>query len=317
VRTELEGLRRALASASIGRIEPHLTLVPPRNVAADGQALLGGLLRTAAAASGPLRLVLGPAATFAPRNPAVYLAVGGELEALAALRRALETGPLAPPEGRGERPFVPHVTLSGSVPPERAAAAAELIAAYRCEVVVERVHLLVQDETAPRRPWLAVADATLGRPAVLGRGGRELELRLAGGLDPEERAFFEAEWLAYSRQAYGPDFAPDEPLAVVARAAGRIVAVATGSLRPDVLELSRLIVAADERGSGVGAAVMGFVERLAVERRAGRVRLKTRAGGPAEAFYRRLGYEVVAMLPRWREGHDFAVMERRLPVPGR
>ncbi len=320
VATEVDGLRRGLGSASLGRIAPHITLVPPRNMSPAGQAAAPAHARAVAARNGPLRLVLGPPGTFAPRTPVVFLEVGGDLEELGELARSLAAGPLAPPPGRDERELVPHVTLSGGTDEHRAAVVCEALGDYRAEVTIDRVTLLEQDDTAPRRPWAPVAEAMLGRPAVVGRGGRELELSLAGRLDPAEQAWFDAEWSAYRLDAYGPGSATDEPFAVVARIADPgIVGVATGTIRPDVLRVARLVVAAPERNSGVGAQLMRFVERLASERGCALLRLETRAGGPAQRFYERLGFAPTATLPHWREGKDFVVMERIVmerDVPG-
>ncbi|HTX01097.1 MAG TPA: GNAT family N-acetyltransferase [Acidimicrobiales bacterium] len=311
--TELDGLRRALGAASLGRIAPHLTLVPPRNVAAADQPAALELLRAAAGRSAALRLSLGPPASFAPRTPVVFLTVGGDLEELSSLRNNLALAPLAPPPEREPRDFVPHVTLTGGADAARAALLVEAIRAYNRVVSIDRVTLLEQDEAAPRRPWRPIAEAMLGRPTVVGRGGVELELRCSGRLDPEEQTWLEIEWSAYRAETYGPAVPADEPVAVVARAGGEIVGIAVGSLRPELLHLHRLIVARAERNLGVGAQLMRMVERLAVERGAAALRLEPRAGGPAERFYERLGFARIAEVPRHRGGADFSVMERRLP----
>lgn len=285
------------------------------------QAAAPAHVRAVAATAGPLRLVLGPPDTFAPRTPVVFLAVGGDVEELVALRRKLAIGPLAPPAGREDRDFVPHVTLCGDAGEERARSILEAISAYRVEVTIDRVTLLEQDESAPRRPWSPFAEAVLGRPAVVGRGGVELELRLARRLDHEEAAWFEAEWAAYSEAMWGPGFVPDEPVVLVARdvgavaaadPGGRIVGVALGSLRPDTLHVRRLVVGRGARRQGVGTQLMRALERLAVESGCTRIRLETADGGLAQRFYEDLGFAAVAIVPGHRQGRNFAVMERRL-----
>jgi acetyltransferase len=90
------------------------------------------------------------------------------------------------------------------------------------------------------------------------------------------------------------------------------VGIATGTLQADQLHVHRLIVEPAARGHGVGAQLMRMIERLASERRCRTIRLETRAGGPAEPFYERLGFVRIALVPRFRAGRDFAVMERRL-----
>ncbi len=338
-RDEIDGLRRALASASLGRIDPHVTVLAPRNVAPARQPELAPLLRRGAGTAGPLRLKLGPPRTFAPRTPVVFLAVDGADEELEDLRRSLGTGPLEPPAGRQQRPFVPHLTLTGDADAARAARLVEDLGAYRAEVVIDTVTLLEQDHSSPRRPWHPVAEARLGRPAVLGRGGLELELSLTRRPAPDEQAWFDEEWLCCSTTQWGPGFTPDEAFWAVARAGigssdgggdgsdgdsgagagsrpsgATVVGVASGSVRPSVLHVARLVVGRDARRRGVGSQLMRFIERLASERGCDTVRVETLADGAAQGFHASLGFEVTAVLPHWRQGRDFVVMERAVPA---
>ena len=117
--TELDGIRRALGAAERERVAPHATLVSPINLRDEPLLAALDLVRTAAEASGPLRLTLGPATTFAPVTPTVHLAVGGEdLDGLLALRASIVAkAPLLRDE---PHEFVPHVTLTQVLaPPER------------------------------------------------------------------------------------------------------------------------------------------------------------------------------------------------------
>ena len=150
---EIDGLRRALGAAALERIAPHCTLVPPLNVREEHLDTVLDHLRSAAGRSAPIAVTLGPPGTFWPRTPVLYLAVGGDLDAIAALRSDLGTGPLAPPAGRVERDFVPHVTLDQRIDPARLPQALEAMADYRAEYCFERVCLLEQD----RRASLAAA----------------------------------------------------------------------------------------------------------------------------------------------------------------
>jgi len=176
---EVDGLRRALDDGALGRIPPHITLVPPVNVREDRLADALAVLRAAAAASRPLALTLGPVATFLPVNPVVYLAVGGEAAArLRALRDAVFSEPLARPL---TWPWVPHVTLADEAPVDRVSAAVTALAGYRVEAVFDRVHLLRE---GPGRVWEPIADVPFAAPAVVGRGGLPVELSVTDRLDP-------------------------------------------------------------------------------------------------------------------------------------
>ena len=85
----------------------------PRGVARRRRAVM----RDAAAATpGPLTLTFGPARSFHPDSPVLYLAVDGDLDELTALRAAMRTGPF---EREGAWPFVPHVTIGTDLSEDR------------------------------------------------------------------------------------------------------------------------------------------------------------------------------------------------------
>src|SRR5688572_1459388 len=112
IATQVDGIRRALGDGALGRIEAHLTLVPPVNVAERDLPKVFAIVRAAAATVEPLALRLGPVTTFAPVNPVAYLRVGGEapvLDALERLRNGCLQGPLDRPQ---DHLFVPHVTVA-------------------------------------------------------------------------------------------------------------------------------------------------------------------------------------------------------------
>src|SRR5438477_8631731 len=83
---EVDVVRRAVGADDVDRLPAHLTLVPPVNVRDDEMDAALHLLRDAAARTKPFRLVLGPARTFLPINPVLYLEVGGEVAAVDGLR---------------------------------------------------------------------------------------------------------------------------------------------------------------------------------------------------------------------------------------
>jgi 2'-5' RNA ligase len=151
--TEIDGLRRALGE-DLDRVPPHITLVPPVNVRVEDVDAAFAVLRRAAANVAPFTVTLGPATTFAPVNPVVYLAVGGEVEPVHALHRAVLTDVL---ERTPTHEFVPHATIVEHTTPERIEAALVALADYRVDVRFESVHLLQQDG----RAWSPIAEALL------------------------------------------------------------------------------------------------------------------------------------------------------------
>jgi 2'-5' RNA ligase len=235
--TEIDGLRRA-CGGRVDRIAPHVTLVPPVNVPHRSlPAALAGLRAAAAGGHGPLTLTLGPPAAFHPVSETLYLAVAGPV---GPLRDAVFHAPLSRPL---DHPFVPHVTLADGIGADRAATALAALADYTATVAVDRLHLLRQD--ADRR-WVAVADVPFGRPAVVGRGGIELELWCSEQADPEVAALLADE----SDRPALLEGAASRVVAAYRR--GRLVGAGRGWERDGVVELEELVVVGDQRGHGIG-----------------------------------------------------------------
>jgi 2'-5' RNA ligase/GNAT superfamily N-acetyltransferase len=260
---EVDGLRRACGDPSFGRVPPHLTLVPPVNVRVErlGDAL--AVLRAAAARSdGPLELTVGPPATFWPDTPVLYLAVGGEpaqLAALHALRDAVFAEPLA---RRLTWPFFPHVTLADGLAPERLAAAVEALAGFSVPVVLDRVHLMEEArDGSGTRVWRPLADAPLGPPAVVARGGLALELTASLLVDPEAAA---ATGVSQPEPGDG-----GVPLAVTGRRRDGVAGVAAGWTRDAVAHLTAVAVVPDVRRQGVGRHLVTAFLAAAAGRGAG------------------------------------------------
>jgi 2'-5' RNA ligase len=157
VATEVDGLRRALGDGALGRIPAHLTLVPPVNVADGRMAEAVDVLRAAAKVTRPLNLRLGPAATFDPVNPVVYLAVAGDVDGVHALRDRIFVPPLARVL---THPFVPHVTVADDMDPARIPAAVAALADYVADVRIDAVHLLEQGRG---RVWAPIAEMPFTR----------------------------------------------------------------------------------------------------------------------------------------------------------
>ena len=287
---EVDTLRRATGDGTYGRVPPHCTIVPPVNVRADrlGDAL--AVLRAAAGASSPIEARLGPPATFLPDNPVLFLPLETGAAGVGALRQRVFQDPLARPL---TWPFVPHVTVTDEADPVRIAAAQVALCDYRAEVTFDRVHLL---QEGPGRVWAPIADFRLEAPAVVGRGGVELELSVTNVLDPEARVFSEEQWEAADRADLAAPLAP-ERLAVTARRGGAVVGVATGWTRGPVATLSNLVVSGAHRGQGMGARLLASFEWQARQRGCERLAGRVVAGGTADGFLRHHG---------WSPGHPGA-----------
>jgi 2'-5' RNA ligase/GNAT superfamily N-acetyltransferase len=256
----VDGLRRALGDPSIGRVAAHLTLVPPVNVGA-GQlpAALAAVRAAAAGQAGPLELTLGPPATFLPTNPVLYLDVGGDLDALRRLRDAV----FVPPLRRAlSWPWVPHVTLADSASEARIAAA---LAALDRFAVVTSVACVTVLEEHRGRVWRPLADAALGPPAVIGRGGLAVEITRGRVPDPEVHHLIKAAAAdpgsaLTARAEAGPWWHPvGPPIVLSARREGQ-VAGAGVAWRSDAGGQVAVTVAPGARRQGIGGMVLAHLE---------------------------------------------------------
>jgi 2'-5' RNA ligase len=228
-----------------------VTLVPPVNVRAEDLGLALQVLRTAAQdQSGPIAVELGPVTTFMPASPVVYLAVGGpDLERLARLRQAVVAGPMLRPD---HWPWVPHVTLTDDAQADRIEAALAALFSYSSETVFDRVVLLEERE----HRWQPLADACLGRAAVVGRGGLELEIVEGRVLGPDVMAIADGEEAVFLA-ALDTVPAPSS-IVLTGRRLGEVVGAATAWQDGEVGGTVEVCVLVEERSrrQGVGRALL-------------------------------------------------------------
>ncbi len=257
--TEIDGLRRACGDGMLGRVDAHVTLVEPINVREESLDQVEQIMRDAAAATpGPLTFTFGPARSFHPESPVLYLAVDGDLDELAALRIAMRVGPLA---REAAWPFVPHVTIGTDLSEERLDAGVAALAEFSTTVSLTHVQVL-QEQRDPDevRRWRPIADAALGGRTASGRGGIEIEVTEAAG----------SGWT------------------LTARHRGTVVGEARGWTTDGVARLSWLWVAETERGIGVGRRLLSCVEDLA--RRSGATLLVASTAESLPSFLRARGW---------------------------
>jgi GNAT superfamily N-acetyltransferase len=184
---------------------------------------------------------VGPAASFAPDSPVLYLAVAGDLAELSALRTAVRNGPLA---REATWPFVPPVTIGTDLSDGRLAAGVEALADYRGTVTLTHAHLLQEHRDVDEvRRWRPIADAELGGRSVSGRGGIELEITASTGTG----------------------------FALTARRDGAPVGELTGWTDGASLRVAWLRVEDGERGLGVGRRLLAELEKWGRARGADRL----------------------------------------------
>lgn len=256
----MEGLRRALGDPSVGRVMPHLTLVPPVNVRTTDLETALRVLRSAASSQpGPLRLTAGPPATFLPQNPVLYLEVGGDTERLRSLRDAVFRPPL---ERTLSWPWVPHFTLADGIDEARIRSALLSLNSYAAVAEFDQVVLL---EEGAGRVWRALADARLGPAVVVGTGG--LALRITGGTTPDPIALqaieeegdanrFWLDWPATNDSA--------KTIVLTAHRDGELLGTAAIRPGPDGSQAA-VFVPPETRGHGVGGQLLSRLESDALQ----------------------------------------------------
>jgi 2'-5' RNA ligase/GNAT superfamily N-acetyltransferase len=273
-------LRDALDDPRRHDLPPHLTLVPPIDLAPDDAHALRALLRDAAADREPLQLRLGPAASFSPVTETLHLRVDGDLDALHELRDALRRSPVDRPD---HHPFVPHVTLLQRTEPERVAAGLATLVGEVGDWDVDRLHLLERLRPPSGAVWHPVAEEPFGGPHVVGRGGVELHLRAISTLEPAAAVLLRGadddgadpeDGVEGSSDADRADLvlpAGGDLLVVVAEQPGdpTPVAVATGRAGPAGAQLEDLVVEGASRGLGIGRQVLAHWCFAAARRGAG------------------------------------------------
>jgi 2'-5' RNA ligase len=265
--SEVDGLRRACDDGALGRVPPHLTLVPPVNVRVDDVPEALRVLREAAAAVRPFALRLGPPSTFLPDTPTLHLAVGGRGDATSVLRR-LRDGVFRPPLERSLTfGFVPHVTLSDEMEPARIAASIAALSGFVVEVTFDRVHLLQEQRHGDaHRQWVPIADASFTPKVVVGRGGVELDLAVCRLLDPEAAAFETGSWPDDEPRVPPSDAPPGcEPIVVTARRRGEVAGVARGWADAERSDVCSLLVAPEQRGQGIARQLMAAFRHAAAQ----------------------------------------------------
>ena len=160
----VQAWRRALGDPAAGRVEPHLTLVPPQTVAERDLPRAVALVERTAAEAVPFLVELAGAGTFLPDSPVAYLAVREGGPALHDLEVALQASPLE----RRTHPFHPHVTVTQDLPAERIEAAAAELAGFRAAFPVREIALMREERDERReRVWRPLATTTVGASSAV------------------------------------------------------------------------------------------------------------------------------------------------------
>ena len=205
----------------------------------------------------------------------LHLRVDGDVAEVRALRDRVLRDPLA---RAISWPFVPHVTLADSASVDVIEAALTALGRYRATARFDRVHLLRE---GPGRVWRPMAEAVLGPPVVIGRGGIPLEIAVTDTPDGEVVTAL-------------------RPFAVTARRDGEEVGKATGSIQGERAVLDWLSVAPEHRRQGIGSHLLASVESLAAREGCQVIVTDVSSEGAAESFLGARGWVPAPAGSRYR-----------------
>lgn len=303
VSAALDTLRLALGDPGRERIEPHLTLISPLSLPAARLGEVSELLGRVASGTAPLRVRLGPPATFFPLSPVVYSPLIEGAGQVRALRRLVAVAPL---ERRSQWPYVPHVTLHEDATQGRIEAALGCLDNFSAMASVECIALMHRESG---KRWEVLADFVLsGRPQRVGTGGFELLLAAAGRPDPQA-----AEWRRGCHSGlFGPDQGVPAPLVITARHGGEVVGMATWRLRSPAMELADLAVEPSLARMGIGRQLLLAGEREAAAAGFFRLEAVVAPGSAAQHYLQHWGWRPRHLLARWFPASAGILLEKVL-----
>jgi 2'-5' RNA ligase len=114
-REELTDWRARVGDPAAGRVFPHVTLLPPTEVAAAAMPEIMDHLAETAAGFPPFEIHLSGTGTFRPVSDVVFVVVAAGIAQCEQLESRVRSGPLA----RETRfPYHPHVTVAHDIPDE-------------------------------------------------------------------------------------------------------------------------------------------------------------------------------------------------------
>jgi GNAT superfamily N-acetyltransferase len=154
---------------------------------------------------------------------------------------------------------------------------------------------------------MAAAAATIIEDvAMRPEGSDPVVCRVVEAEHPQVREFLAREWAVADRRLFGPDLDwTSRPVVVEARAGHELAGVALGEVVAGMARLHDLLVAEGRQGRGLGGRLVELFCERAAELGAARCFLRCPDTDGHRRFYERLGFVLIAKLPRYYHGHDF------------
>ena len=133
-------------------------------------------------------------------------------------------------------------------------------------------------------------------------------IRITKSTRPQIKSFNEKEWHGVDIEHYGKVVHWDEQnFLYKATEDDKIVGTIRGKHESGVVYIATIIVAASQRGKGIGRLLMQKAEEFAKKKGAHKMYLTTGKDWKAGKFYESLGFEKTADLPNHHFHKDFVI----------
>ncbi len=153
---ELQESREAFGDTMAPAIPPHVTLLPPTEVAPEVLDEFTEHLERVAGRADPFRMVLSGTGTFRPVSPVVFVQVSHGISACEGLEGEVRGGPVS---RRLDFPYHPHVTVAHHLDEASMDRAFDALAGFRCDFDVATIELYHHDSDGV---WKVLRSFNLG-----------------------------------------------------------------------------------------------------------------------------------------------------------
>lgn len=152
--SELQRCREQVGDPMAGAIPPHITLMPPTEIAASELDLFTTHLQTVAQQHGAFTMRLRGTGTFRPVSPVVFVQVAQGIPMCERLEQAVRRGPVTRDL---EFPYHPHVTVAHGIEDASLDRAFDELAFFDAAYEVSEFHLYQHGDDGVWRPMAGFA----------------------------------------------------------------------------------------------------------------------------------------------------------------
>lgn len=147
--SQLQRFRESIGDPMASHIPPHITLVPPVDLAPSVALDVHQHLADAAGSVAPFEVHLRGTGTFRPVSPVVFVSLAEGISGCERLEREVRSGPLGVDLSY---PYHPHVTVAHDVEDDILERAFDELAAFEARFAVDSFTLYVHDDATGWTP---------------------------------------------------------------------------------------------------------------------------------------------------------------------